>query len=80
MTCWHAAQEGQIEVLVWLRKIGCDWDEEVCSRATEYGHLHVLQYAVANDCPWEPELCLRQAQSAGFGEIVDWIRQKVDWL
>ena len=79
-TARDAAMGGHVEALMWLRKNRCEWDEKVCSRAAEYGHLHVLQYAVANDCPWEPELCLRQAQSAGFDEIVDWIRQKVDWL
>lgn len=80
MTAWHAAQGGHVEALMWLRENRCEWDEEVCSRAAEYGHLHVLQYAVANDCPWDPEPCLRQARSAGFDEIVDWIRQKVEWL
>ena len=50
--CRHAARYGNLEVLQYLRSMGCTWDSSTCHNAAKYGHLHILIYAQKNDCPW----------------------------
>jgi hypothetical protein len=54
--CAEAACAGQLDVLVWLREIGCPWDEDVTYFAAARNHLHVLHWAVSNGCPISPSV------------------------
>ena len=47
-----AAAGGHLEVLRWLRRNGCPWNETTCSGAAMFNHLEVLQWARENGCPW----------------------------
>ena len=49
--CRLAAEEGQLEILKWLRANGCPWDEWTCSIAAYRGHLEVLHWLRENGCP-----------------------------
>lgn len=51
-TCIEAARAGHLEVLVWARENGCDWDASTCSAAAENGHLAVLNWVRENGCDW----------------------------
>ena len=45
--CEHAAAEGNLHVLKWLREEAnppCPWDSRTCIRAAANGHLHVLKW------------------------------------
>jgi hypothetical protein len=38
-TCAHAAGEGHLDVVKWLRENKCPWDEWTCADAAQEGHL-----------------------------------------
>src|SRR5579872_5639992 len=46
--CVNAAFEGYLNILMYLRKNGCDWDSNTCSAAASNGHLEVLKWAREN--------------------------------
>ena len=50
--CAAAAADGELDVLKWLRQLGCPWDETTCKNAREGRYLEVLQWAHRNGCPW----------------------------
>lgn len=79
LVCSEAAGCGQLEVLKWARKIGCEWTVEVCIRAASHDHLGVLQWARENGCEWNLHVC---AEAAGNGhlEVLKWARLNgCDW-
>jgi hypothetical protein len=39
--CATAAENGHLEVLQWLRQIGCKWDDRTCGSAERNGHFTV---------------------------------------
>lgn len=39
-----AASVGNVEVVAWLRAVGCDWSADLPARAAENGHLDVLRW------------------------------------
>ncbi len=41
---------GHLEVLVWARANGCEWDDRTCAWAAQNGHPEVLEWARANGC------------------------------
>jgi hypothetical protein len=50
--CRCAARYGNLEVLQYLRSLGCTWDSSTCHKAAKHGHLHILMYARKHHCPW----------------------------
>jgi hypothetical protein len=71
--CHTACMLGSLDALVWLRSVGCPWDEGACAMAAHYGHLSVLQWARANGCPWHEATCWCAAQS-GHLPVLQWAR------
>jgi hypothetical protein len=59
---------------VWLRSIGCPWDEETCLIASASGHLHILQWARQNGCPWNESTCALAAANGHYDSLV-WARE-----
>ena len=57
---WYAATKGNLELVLWLRAIGCQLDETVCENACQiaarFGHLDVLRWAHANGAPLSDEV------------------------
>ena len=51
--CSEAAGGGFLEILIWARENGCEWDEDTCAKAAEGGHLEVLKWARENGCDWD---------------------------
>lgn len=49
--CMSAAQDGQLAVLKWARKRGCDWDVTTCQAAAAAGHQELLEWAYAHGAP-----------------------------
>jgi hypothetical protein len=63
MLCKKVTQKGNLTVLMYLRSIGCSWDEWTCAHAAENGHLDVLQWCIQNGCPWDRYTCAFAAKN-----------------
>ena len=53
LTCAYAAINGHLNILIWARQNGCDWNFVTCSHAVSGGHLEVLIWARENSCEWD---------------------------
>ena len=71
--CMCAAEEGQLEILKWLRANDFPWNESTCLWAAKCGHLEVLQWARTNGCQWN-ELTCHSAALGGHLEVLQWAR------
>jgi hypothetical protein len=69
--CANAAAAGQLEVLKWLRSIGCFWSLWTSQCASEKGHLEVLQWAQSNGCAWNEYGCDAAARG-GHLNVLEW--------
>jgi hypothetical protein len=73
--CIAAAENGQLEVLQWLRSQvpPFSWGAKTCATAAREGHIEVLQWLRAQDppCPWDEWTCILAA-SYGHGNVVEW--------
>jgi len=49
----NAVANGSIDVLEYLRKNGCDWNETACYAAAAHNQLDTLKYLHENGCPWD---------------------------
>jgi len=58
---YTAAENGHLNCLKVLYKIGCGWNERTCAYASENGHLECLEYLYNNGCPWDENTCSRAA-------------------
>jgi len=63
-----------LDVLQWLRKHGCPWDDWMLWYAACYGHVHILKWARAQDppCPWNAIMC----GEAPDLDTLRWMRQE----
>lgn len=52
--CTLAASRGDLNMLQWLRKVGCVWSTDTCAAAAGQGGLHVLKWLRSgpDPCPW----------------------------
>ena len=69
--CTWAAEEGQLEILKWLRANDFPWSVRTCAYAAEGGHLEVLQWARANGCPWNRDTLI-EARAGVHPEVLNW--------
>lgn len=67
-----AATEGGLDVLVWLRERGFDWDEAVCTTAAARGDLPLLQWIHEHGCPWTQDEVFEAAAGGGHINILEW--------
>ena len=72
--CARMAENGNLELLQFLRGKGCPWDEETCSYAALNGHFECLKYAHENGCPWD-EKTFRNAAENGHLECLKYARE-----
>jgi len=70
--CTAAAKFGQTEVIIYLRKVGCAWDEETTHEAAGGGHLDCLKYLIRNGCPWD-ETCWNWAIMYGELDVLKYL-------
>ena len=72
--CSEIVKNGYLEVLVWARQNGCQWDWRTCAYAAFNGHLEILKWARQNGCEWNSWVCTYAAEN-GHLEILKWARQ-----
>ncbi|QDZ23743.1 F-box domain-containing protein [Chloropicon primus] len=81
-TCLHAAREGRLHVLQWLRSQNppCPWHMRTCEAAVDGGQLEVLQWLRSQDppCPWNLDMCGMIALELEHHDILDWIAEE-EW-
>jgi hypothetical protein len=51
-TCDHAVISGNLQLLIWARQSGCEWNDNTFELAAKYGHLHILKYLKDNNCDY----------------------------
>jgi len=61
LTAGLAAQHGHVEILIWLRENGVEFDSWTCSRAAEGNQLATLQWLRASGSPCDERTCTRAA-------------------
>lgn len=75
LTCASVAYCGQLDVLKWLRSIGCPWSCITTMEAAKGGHLDVLIWAFENGCDMHDGVCAYAAQG-GYLNVLKWARSK----
>ena len=50
-TMMCAAENGHLDILIWLRKNNCPWNGSIYEFAAKNGHSKILKWAIENDCP-----------------------------
>lgn len=76
-----AAAFGNIDIMNYLWKISCPYDEHLCSKAARNGHLHILKWARSQNPPiqWD-EYTFINAVKYGDEEILNWLYlEKCPW-
>ena len=68
-------KNGNLELLMFLKKNGCPWSRHICSEAASNGHLHILRWARSEDCPWDSKTCTNAAEN-GHLEVLKWLRSE----
>lgn len=71
----EAASEGHLPILIWLKDIGCNFDEEVPSSAANNGHLHVLKWLREQRCPWNEWTFVRAVRSGNL-DMLEWLKKE----
>ena len=72
--CYRAAVfRGHLDVIKYLHKKGCQWDEHMCAIAVEYGHLDVLKYLRDNGCQWDRSSYM-YAVISGRSDILEYLQ------
>jgi hypothetical protein len=73
-TCEAAAQGGHLELLEFIHKNGCPWDNLTCAAAAKEGYFGILQWAYSNGCPLVGSEITECAAIGGHLEILKWAR------
>jgi hypothetical protein len=78
--CSHAAFNGELQLLIWLRNYGCPWNEErVLLNASSSGNMQLLEWlqTVTARSVWSSDVQTRMLNQAGnYGklEAAQWLR------
>jgi hypothetical protein len=48
---FKAVNKDNIDIIKYLHKKGCPWNELVCAAAEDYNHPDIIEYAYRNGCP-----------------------------
>ena len=60
--CNIAAENGWLDLLIWAKQNGYEWDSYVCCIAAYNGHLEVLKWARLKGCDWDSYVCYYAAK------------------
>ncbi|AGO84572.1 F-box domain containing protein [Pandoravirus salinus] len=71
--CATAASWGRLDMLCYLRSIGCPWNAVTCAWAIKSRRLDILAYARNNGCPWDAQSCAA-AVTTGQHQLLDQLR------
>eukprot|EP00953_Heterococcus_sp_UTEX-ZZ885_P012233 7019-Heterococcus_DN1.PRE.5 len=78
--CSHAAFNGELQLLIWLRNYGCPWNEErVLLNAASSGNMQLLEWlqTVTARSVWSSDVQTRMLNQAGYYgklEAAQWLR------
>lgn len=64
---------GRLDVIRWLREIGCSWDRWVMAHAAWKGQLRLVKWLKYNGCPCDG-LAINWAENSGYHNISRWLR------
>ena len=64
--CIKAAESGQLEVLIWAKENGCEFDEEIFATAAKSGKLDIIQWLQENGCPRNEKTCVNAVKKGYF--------------
>jgi hypothetical protein len=53
----NAAYIGNLDMMIYLRSIGCPWSSETSFRAAYRGHSHLFRWLCENGCPVDHVEC-----------------------
>lgn len=71
--CNTAALRGNLEMLKYLRSIGCPWSSKVCAEAARGSHLDMIKWVRENGGQWNQK-CSNAAAGAGAIDILDYMK------
>ncbi|GIL74130.1 hypothetical protein Vretifemale_4177, partial [Volvox reticuliferus] len=75
-TLAFAADAGQLEMCIWLRRQGVPWSHNTICPAVRRGDVRLVKWAVGNGAPWGVgTLCV--AAAAGHVELCLWFLEKL---
>jgi len=72
--CEQAVMSGNLQVLIWLRENGFQWDKWTSVRAAEGGYLDILQWSLTHGCYFSLEEVWLLAKINSRFKICDWIK------
>ena len=72
--CSVAIQGKHLDLLRYLRSVGCPWDEDTFRRALQCEYMPVLEY-ILTEYPFDARNLKHAVQSASL-ELLRWLRQK----
>ncbi len=73
-SCVHAIISGNIDMLVFVRLHGCEWDEDIFDFAAKCNHLHMLKFLKKYGCEIG-EYASSYAEENGNTEMMDWLTE-----
>lgn len=56
IACYHAAYEGQLNILIYLRSVGFECDTFTFETAVCNGYFEIVKYLFENECPVNPTI------------------------
>ena len=71
----RAVQGGHLEILIWLKGKGHEWDEDTFTGAANGGHLGLLKRLRELGCPINPLIACSVAALGGHLEVLKWLRE-----
>jgi hypothetical protein len=73
--CADAAYSGSVEVMVYVRQLGCKLNADVMQTAAERGRLSMFQYLRAEGCAWE-STAPKWAARHGHLDLLRWLHEQ----
>ena len=73
------AENGHLNLIKYLRKIGYNWSTLTCSSAARYGHLECLKYLHQNKCPLDMNTFRCAARNGNLKMIKYLHKNKCRW-
>lgn len=70
----YAANNGHLNVIIYLQGIGCLWDARASENAAHSGHLDIVTYLHEHNCPWDASTFIEAAGSGNL-EMIKYLHE-----
>ena len=77
--CCLAVRSHNLEMLTWLREIGCNWDIRTSNAAACQSDFELLRYVVEEGCPMNGATCASAASVGNLGYIMWLVERGCGW-